>query len=266
MRELKDRFMAFSSLVAMILALIPILSLLAVTLVEGAWRISPSFLINEPAPPGQGGGIGNAIQGTFMMIVVAAALGISVGICSGIYMAEYSQKSHILEIFTDVMAGVPSIILGLVVFLILVRFIGFSALAGGVALSLIMIPIVARSTEEALKEVPNDVREAAAALGIPKWKTILYINLRAAEDGIKSGLLLSTARALGEAAPLLFTAFGSQFYSGINLLQPASSMSLVIYTYGSSPWQDWRGMAWGTALLLLLITAFMSVFSRRRSR
>lgn len=263
MRELKDRIVAFSSLAMTASVVLLILSLVAVTFAEGAWRISPSFLVNEPAPPGQGGGIGNAIQGTLMMIIVAAALGISIGVCSGIYMAEYSQKAHLFELFTDVMAGVPSIILGLVVFLTLVRLIGFSALAGGVALSLIMIPIVARSTEEALKEVPDDVREAAAALGIPKWRAVLHINLRAAEDGIKSGLLLSTARALGEAAPLLFTAFGSQFYSGMNLLQPASSMSLVIYIYGSSPWQDWRGMAWGTALLLLLITAFMSAFARR---
>ena len=263
MRELKDRIAASASFIAMILAVLPILSIIAVTFAEGAWRISLPFLINEPAPPGQGGGIGNAIIGTFMMMVVASALGISIGVLSGIYMAEYSQKAHIFELFTDVMAGVPTIILGLVVYLILVRFIGFSALAGGVALSLIMMPIIARSTEEALKEVPNEVREAAAALGIPKWKAVLHKNLRAAEEGIKSGLLLSTARALGEAAPLLFTAFGSQFYSGLNLLQPASSMSLVVYTYGASPWEDWRGIAWGTALLLLLITAFMSAFARR---
>jgi phosphate transport system permease protein len=222
-----------------------------------------------PKPVGEtGGGMANAIVGTFILLGQAAVLGVPIGVLGGVFLSEYgsSRLNWWIRFAADVLNGVPSITWGMVVYaLIVVPMKGFSALAGGIVLGLMMIPLVMRTTEEVLQLVPNGYREAALALGIAKWRTIVQIVARTALKGIVTGVLLALSRVAGETAPLLFTAFGNHFWTH-RLTDPISAMPLQIFAYAISPYDDWHRQAWAGALALLLLVLFISTGVRVLTR
>jgi phosphate transport system permease protein len=215
------------------------------------------FVTCLPTPVGvSGGGMANAILGTLTLVLVASCVGLPIGIMAGVYLSEFGKKNNfawMVRFTADVLSGVPSIVTGIVAYTLIVRPMHkFSALAGGVALGFMMIPIVTRTTEELVKMVPHSLREASWALGISRWRTILSIVIRTARNGILTGVLLSIARVSGETAPLLFTAFNNQFWPhGIN--EPTASLTVQVFTYAISPFKDWQDQAWTGALVLLML-------------
>ncbi len=223
-------------------------------LANGASSVNWDFFTKLPTPVGvPGGGMVNAIVGSLKLLALAAAIGIPVGVLGGVYLAEYgsAQVNSLLRFVADVLNGVPSITWGVVVYgLVVLRFKGFSAYAGGLALGLIMIPLIIRTTEEVILLVPNGYREAALALGVSRWKTIVHIVMKTASKGIITGILLALARVGGETAPLLFTAFGNRFWNH-NLAEPIAALPLQIFTYAISPYDDWHRQAWAGALVLV---------------
>ena len=249
-------------------ALILILSYIAVT---GVTQLSLGFLVNTPKPVGEpGSGIANAIVGTLILITVASVIGLPVGIMGGLYLAEFGSNRFgtLLRFLIDTLTGVPSIIVGVFVWTVMVRPLGhFSAISGGVALAIIMMPIVARTTEEMIRLVPQSLREAALALGAPVWRMSLGVVLRAAIGGVATGAMLAIARIAGETAPLLFTAL-SYNYMSTDLNQPIASLTYQIYYYAGSPYEQWHSMAWAATLVLvamiLAINVMVRVFSRNR--
>ncbi len=255
------------SAIALLLLVTPLVSIFSAVLIEGVKALSWDMFTKLPQPPGsKGGGIANAIQGTLILVSLSSAISIPIGFLAGIFMSEYSENglSSFLKSITEILSGIPSIIAGLFVFSVVVLPMGtFSALAGALALSVLSIPLIARATESALASVPRDIREAALALGIPKWKAIVWIVVRAASGGIIAGIMLSIARVAGETAPLLFTAFGSQYFAK-SLLEPVTALPLVIYVYGSSPWEEWVRLAWGASLLLVITVTMISVIVKER--
>lgn len=241
---------------AAVLVIVPLLAIFLYLLIKGAGSVSLTFLTQTPKPPGElGGGMANAIVGTGLILAVASVLGVPLGIGCGIYLAEYGRGrfGDLVRFTADVLNGVPSIVIGIAVYgLIVLRQKHFSALSGGVALGIMMIPTIARATEEMLLMVPNVVREAALGLGIPKWRTTLSISLRTASAGVITGCMLAFARVAGETAPLLFTAFGNQFWN-LKLNQPTAALSLQVFTYAISPYDDWHRQAWAGALILIVL-------------
>jgi phosphate transport system permease protein len=241
---------------AAILVLIPLLAVFAYVLAKGIGSINIAFLTQIPKPPGEvGGGMANAIVGTGLILAIASVLGVPMGIGCGIYLAEYGRGrfGDLIRFTADVLNGVPSIVIGMSVYgLIVVRQKHFSAFSGGIALGIMMIPTIARATEEMLLMVPNVVREAALGLGIPKWRTTISITLRTASAGVITGCMLAFARVAGETAPLLFTAFGNQFWN-LKLNQPTAALSLQVYTYALSPYDDWHKQAWAGSLILVVM-------------
>ncbi len=223
-------------------------------LVNGASSVNWNFFTKLPTPVGvTGGGMVNAIVGSLELLALAAAIGIPVGVLGGVYLAEYgsARVNSMLRFIADVLNGVPSITWGVVVYgLVVLRFKGFSAYAGGLALGLIMIPLIIRTTEEVILLVPNGYREAALALGVSRWKTIVHVVMKTASKGIITGILLALARVGGETAPLLFTAFGNRFWNH-NLSEPIAALPLQIFTYAISPYDDWHRQAWAGALVLV---------------
>ena len=223
-------------------------------LVNGAGAVNWDFFTKLPAPVGAaGGGMANAILGSIELLALAGVIGIPVGVLGGVYLAEYGSAriNSLLRFLADVLNGIPSITWGVVVYgLIVLRFKGFSAYAGGVALGLIMIPLILRTTEEVVLLVPNGYREAALALGVSRWKTIVHIVMKTASRGIITGILLALARVGGETAPLLFTAFGNRFWNH-SLSEPIAALPLQIFTYAISPYDDWHRQAWAGALVLV---------------
>ncbi len=244
------------AVLAAILVILPLLAIFIYLLIKGIGSVNITFLTQTPKPPGElGGGMANGIVGTAMILAVASLIGIPLGIGSGIYLAEYGRNrfGDLIRFTADVLNGVPSIVVGITVYsLIVIRQKHFSAFSGGVALGIMMIPTVARATEEMLLMVPNVVREAAYGLGIPKWRTTLSISLRTASAGVITGCMLAFARVAGETAPLLFTAFGNQFWS-LKLNQPMAALSLQVYTYAISPYDDWHKQAWAGSLILIVL-------------
>ena len=244
------------AILAAILVILPLLAIFIYLLIKGIGSVNITFLTQTPKPPGElGGGMANGIVGTAMILAVASLIGIPLGIGSGIYLAEYGRNrfGDLIRFTADVLNGVPSIVVGITVYsLIVIRQKHFSAFSGGVALGIMMIPTVARATEEMLLMVPNVVREAAYGLGIPKWRTTLSITLRTASAGVITGCMLAFARVAGETAPLLFTAFGNQFWS-LKLNQPMAALSLQVYTYAISPYDDWHKQAWAGSLILIVL-------------
>jgi phosphate transport system permease protein len=237
---------------------------------RGLTAISFQFLTDTPKPVGEGGGIGNAITGTFMLLLLACVMGLPVGIAGGIYLAEFGNSwfGQTVRFLADTLTGVPSIIVGVFVYtLIVLPQKHFSALAGSVALALIMIPIVTRTTEEMIRLVPNSLREGALALGAPQWRVTLGVVLPAASSGIATGVMLAIARVTGETAPLLFTAFGSRFFNWY-LDQPTSSLTVQIYNYAISPYDEWHAQAWAATLVLmtfiLVINIAVRFFTRKK--
>ena len=249
--------------------LIPLVLIFAYLLLKGVGSLNLAFFTSLPKPVGEsGGGMANAIVGTMILIALASAVGLPIGVATGVYLAEYgySRVGWIVRFCADVLNGVPSIVIGIYAYtLIVLPMKGFSAYAGGCALAVIMLPIVARTTEEMLKLVPNSLREGALALGVPAWRATLLVVIRTARAGIVTGIMLSVARIAGETAPLLFTAFGSQYWHQ-GLGQPISSLPVQIYTYAISPFDDWHRQAWAGALVLLSLIFVTSLSVRLLTR
>ena len=249
---------------ASVLVLIPLLAIFVYVLLKGIGSVNIAFLTQLPKPPGEeGGGMANAIVGSGVILAMASLIGIPLGIGCGIYLAEYARGrlGDLVRFTADVLNGVPSVVIGMAVYgLIVVRQKHFSAFSGGVALGIMMVPTIARATEEMLLMVPNIVREAALGLGIPKWRTTLSITLRTASAGVITGCMLAFARVAGETAPLLFTAFGNQFWN-LKLDQPTAALSLQVYVYALSPYDDWHKQAWAGSLILIvmIVTAVAAV-------
>ncbi len=261
-RRLKDRLFTAFCICSTALALIPLGSMLYTIFMKGFSVISLSFLTELPAPPGEpGGGFGNAIQGSLIVVGIASAIGIPLGIAAGMYLGEYpnSRLSRAISFTADVLTGVPSIITGIFAYMLVVlRFGGFSALAGGVALATMMLPFIVRTTEEAMKLVPWELREASLALGATRWRTTLQVVLSTARFGIATGILLTIARIAGETAPLLFTAFNNRFWFD-GVMQPVATLPVMIYTYAISPFDDWHAQAWGGALVLVTMILLLNM-------
>ena len=254
---------------ATLLVLIPLAILFTHIVKMGISSISLDFFIHIPKPTGEtGGGMANGIGGSALLIGMASALGIPLGVLGAVYLSEYggSRISTAIRFSADVLSGIPSIITGMVAYaLLVVPMKGFSALAGAVALALIMIPIILRTTEEQLKMVPHSLREASLALGIPLWRTTLKVTLRSAMAGVVTGVLLAIARISGETAPLLFTALGNQFWSA-SLTEPIAALPLQIFNFAISPYEDWHKLAWGGALVLVSLMFVLSLTARYLGR
>ncbi|MGO8806588.1 MAG: phosphate ABC transporter permease PstA [Candidatus Bathyarchaeia archaeon] len=255
-RKILNKLMTILVIVAVLLAVIPLVLILGDVFVRGAPALSIGFLTHLQKPPNvSGGGIANAIVGTFTMVGIASLISVPIGIGAGIFFSEWasSKVSTISSFMNDVLTGFPSIVLGLFVFVIIVfPTRQFSAFAGGVALSFVMLPIIARTTGESLKLVPMTLREASMALGIPRWKTIFRIVIGTGKNGLLTGILLAVARATGETAPILLTA-STSIYFAKSIFQPTASMTVLIYNYATSPYASWQTQAWGAALVLILI-------------
>jgi phosphate transport system permease protein len=250
---------------AALLATLPLILILVHLIRAGASSLDLAVFTSTPRPVGEaGGGMANAIVGTLVVVGIAAGVGLPVGVGAGLYLAEHrgTRLAWTVRFLSDVLNGLPSIVLGIFAWDLLVRPFGhFSALAGGVALGAIMIPLVTRATEEMISLVPGSLREAALALGYPRWRTSLTIVLRTALPGIVTGALVAVARVAGETAPLLFTAFGNQFWS-TSVTQPVAALPLQIFTYAISPYDEWHAQAWAGALVLIAIVLVISVVSR----
>lgn len=252
-----------------VVVLVPLLSIFLYVVQKGAAGLSLSFFTQLPKPVGEtGGGMGNAVVGTLTLIAIASAIGLPVGILSGVYVAEVGRGklADLVRFFAEVLSGVPSITVGVFVYaLVVVPMKHFSAFAGGVSLAIIMIPTVTRTTEELLRMVPPHLREASLALGVPMWRTSLFVVLRTAAPGIATGVMLAVARIAGETAPLLFTAFNNRFLS-TRLDQPIASLPVQILTYSTSPYQDWQQQAWTGALVLVVVILILNVLARLGTR
>ena len=245
------------AVVSTILVVAPLVAIFGYLLYKGASSLNYAFFTQIPKPAGEpGGGMANAIVGSAVILAMASAIGIPIGIASGIYLAEFGRGSRfatLVRFTADVLNGVPSIVMGIAVYsLIVLPQKHFSALSGGAALGIMMIPTVTRTTEEMLLTVPNSVREAALGLGLPNWRSVLSITLRTASPGVITGCMLAFARVAGETAPLLFTAFGNNFWSS-NLNEPIAALPLQIYIYAISPYDDWHRLAWAGSLVLILL-------------
>ncbi len=264
-RKAKSTIMIVLSVLCAVIAIIPLFIILFYTISQGLSSINWSFFTQMPKPAGEtGGGMANALAGTGILILIGSVIGLPVGIFSGIYLSEnrssYFAKS--VRFLAEVLNGIPSIVIGVVAYIIVVLPMKhFSAFAGGVALGILMMPLVTRTTEEMMNLIPNSVREAALGLGIPRWKTTLFVILPAAFKGIFTGILLSIARASGETAPLLFTALGNRFWS-TDLGQPIASLTVFIYDYAKAPFDDWNRQAWAAALVLILLIMFINILFR----
>jgi phosphate transport system permease protein len=240
-----------------VLVVAPLVAILAYLLYKGASSLNLAFFTKIPAPVGEdGGGMANSIVGSGIVLALASSMGIPVGIAAGVYLAEFGQGKFLanaVRFTADVLNGVPSIVMGISIYsLIVMQQHHFSAFAGGVALAIMMVPTITRTTEEMLSTVPQMVREAALGLGIPKWRTTISISLKTALPGIITGCMLAFARVAGETAPLLFTALGNQFWN-LNLNQPMAALPLQIFAYAVSPYDEWHRLAWAGALVLIVM-------------
>src|ERR1700736_1365994 len=263
-RRIVDHAMTGVASLTVILVLAPLIAIFGYLVYRGIGSINWAFLTQTPKPVGEsGGGMAHAIVGSGVILGIASLIGVPFGVGAGIYLAEFGQNrlGQAIRFTADVLNGVPSIVIGIVAYSIVVLYQKhFSALAGGVALAIMMVPTITRTTEEMLLLVPQALREAAYGLGIPRWRTTLSITLRTATSGVLTGVMLAFARVAGETAPLLFTAFGNQHWS-LRIDQPTAALPLQIYTYGLSPYDDWHRQAWAGALVLiiLIVTAVAAV-------
>ncbi|MHB1421270.1 MAG: phosphate ABC transporter permease PstA [Bacillota bacterium] len=264
-RRITNIFMLALSVVATMIALIPLFSIIIYVGTKGVAALNLDFLTHLPKPVGEvGGGMANAIVGTFTLVTIAAVIGVPIGILAGIYLAEFGRGKFawFVRFTCDVLTGIPSIVVGIFVYaLIVLSMGGFSAIAGGISLAIIMIPLITRTTEEMIRLVPMSLREASLALGASQVRTIFSIVLRSASGGIVTGIMLAIARAAGETAPLLFTALNNSFWQR-GLDQPIASLPVQIFTYAISPFEDWHNQAWAGALVLMMMILVSSVFAR----
>jgi phosphate transport system permease protein len=268
-RKFKSGFVVVLCCGAALATVAPLALVFTHLLHQGFSSINWAFFTELPKPVGEGGGgMANAIVGTFILLGLAGCLGVPAGVLGGVYLAEYgtARMNWLLRLMADILNGVPSIIWGVVAYgLVVVPFKRFSALAGGFALGLMMIPLIMRTTEEVLRLVPGGYREAALALGIPQWRVITQIVMRTALKGIVTGVLLALARVSGETAPLLFTAFGNRFWNQ-HLTDPIAALPLQIFTYAISPYEEWQRQAWAGALVLVCMTFFVNLIVRLLTR
>lgn len=255
-RSLTDLLATCLAAAAVVVVVAPLVAIFGYLIYRGASALNWAFLTQAPKPVGEtGGGMGNAIAGSALILAVASGIGIPLGVGAGIYLAEYGRGrlAMVVRFVADVLNGVPSIVMGIAVYaLVVVKQRHFSAFAGGVALGIMMMPTITRATEEMLLMVPRPVREAALGLGIPEWRTVVSVTLRTASAGIITGIMLAFARVAGETAPLLFTAFGNQFWN-FKLSEPTAALPLQIFTYAISPYEEWHQQAWAGALVLIAL-------------
>jgi phosphate transport system permease protein len=253
------------AIACVLLVMLPLAAIFIYLVIRGIGSLNLAFFTQIPKPVGEtGGGMANAIVGSIVILLIGSVIGVPLGVGSGVYLSEYSrgQFGRLVRFTADVLNGVPSIVIGIAVYALLVlRQKHFSALSGGVALGIMMIPTITRSTEEMLRLVPSSIREAALGLGIPQWRSTLSITLRTAISGIVTGVMLAFARVSGETAPLLFTAFGNQFWS-TRLNQPIAALPLQIFVYAISPFEEWHRLAWGGALVLIVLIVLTSASVR----
>jgi phosphate transport system permease protein len=264
-RQLRSRFFTGLCVLCAAVVIVPLFSIFLYVVRRGLRGLSLGFFVHLPQPVGEtGGGMGNAVLGTVVLIALACAFGLPIGIGAGIYLAEVGRGRlrTVVRFTADVLAGVPSISIGVFVYaFVVVTMRRFSALAGGVALAVVMIPTVTRTTEELLRLVPPHLREAALGLGVPAWRTSLFVVLRTAAPGIATGVMLSIARIAGETAPLLFTAFNNRYW-GFEIDRPMASLPVQILTYATSPYRDWQDQAWTGALVLITLIFVLNLTAR----
>ncbi len=246
-------------------SILPLFFILFFITSKGISVINWDFLTQLPKPVGElGGGISNALIGTFLLVTIASIFSIPIGILTGIFLSEYrnGKLAYLTRLCTEILQGIPSIVIGIIAYIWLVIPLGsFSALSGGIALGLMMLPVIIMATEETLKLIPESLREASLALGVSYPRTVLKVILPAGFSGIITGILLGTARIAGETAPLLFTAFGNP-YMNYNILKPINSLPLVIFNYASSPYPEWHKLAWGASLVLIILTLILNLFTK----
>jgi len=269
-RYIADKVFIWLSFVCVIAAMVPLASILYYVTVNGISAINWDFFTQLPPPPGfqvSGGGLGNAIQGTLILVGLAAAIGIPIGVFSGVYISEYGNNFYgrTVRLLGDVLVGNPSIVVGVLLYvLIVIPEHGFSVKAGSVALAVMMIPIISATTSEALKLVPNSIREASVALGVKRWRTVLLV-VNNAKTGIATGVLLATARVMGETAPLIYTVAVNNFwYSGLSA--PVGYLTYYIWNYATSGFQNWTSLAWGAAFILIVMILVINIAVRTLTR
>lgn len=264
-RNKKNRFFKGIIIAGTLIATIPLLLILFYIFKQGASAINWHFLTQLPKPVGEsGGGVSNALVGSILILLVSCLLAIPIGIVVGIYLSEdkTSRLGYYCRLAVDVLQGIPSIVIGIIIYEWVVKPMGgFSALSGSIALSLMMLPSIIKSTEETLKLLPDTLKESSLALGVPYYKTILKVIVPTGLSGITTGIILSIARVIGETAPLLFTAFGNPFIS-TNIFKPMSSLPLIIFNYATSPYEDWHQLAWGASMLLILMILILNIITK----
>lgn len=264
-RKLPDQVFKGVATVSSVVGIFFLGWILVVVVHRGIAAISPSFFTDLPSPPGvAGGGLANAMLGTIMMTFMAAVVGVPAGVLCGVYLSEYGRGrlSSVIRFLINVMMGIPSIIMGLFIYTLIVLPMGhFSGYAGGAALALLILPIVARTTEDMLALVPNALRESALALGTPRWRVTVGILFRAARNGMITGILLAVARVGGETAPLLFTSLNSPYWPS-NLNEPTGNLTVTIFNYAMSPYPDWQRNAWGASLLIMMGVLALTIAAR----
>jgi phosphate transport system permease protein len=255
-RRFTDHAMTGAAIATVVIVLAPLVAIFGYLVYRGVGAIDWAFLTQTPKPVGEvGGGMANAIVGSLFILAIASIIGVPLGVGAGIYLAEYGRNrlGSVIRFTCDVLNGVPSIVIGIVAYAIVVLPQGhFSALAGGTALAIMMVPTISRTTEEMLLLVPQALREGAYGLGVPRWRTTLSIVLRTATSGVITGIMLAFARVAGETAPLLFTALGNTYWS-LRYDQPIAALPLQIYTYANSPYDDWHRQAWAGSLVLIIL-------------
>lgn len=265
-RHALNRVMLTLSGVAVALGLVWLFWIIATLLWKGGGALGLALFIESTPPPGEAGGLANAMLGSVLMVGVATLVGTPVGVLAGTYLAEFGQRgwlAPVVRFLNDVLLSAPSIVIGLFVYAVFVSQVGhFSGWAGAMALAIIMIPVVVRATDNMLALVPGGLREAAAALGCPQWRMVLFISYRAARSGIMTGVLLAIARIAGETAPLLFTALSNQFFT-LNMNAPIANLPVVIFQYAASPFDDWNQLAWAGALVITFVVLILNIVARR---
>jgi phosphate transport system permease protein len=268
-RIIKDRIFKGTAALFAVVSMLPLLFILLYIIKNGIAAINWQFLTELPKPVGElGGGIANALVGTGILVFIACLFSIPLGIAAGVYLSEHriGRLAYAVRLSADVLQGIPSIVIGIIAYIWLVVPMGmFSALSGGIALGIMMLPVIVRTTEETLKLVPETLKEASLALGVPYYKTILKVIVPAGLSGVLTGILLSIARITGETAPLLFTAFGSPFMD-VNILKPVNSMPLLIFNYATSPYPEWHALAWGASFVLVVFVLMLNILAKVISR
>jgi phosphate transport system permease protein len=268
-RIAKDVGFKATVVVLSFLSMVPLFLILFYILRNGLSSLSWKFLMELPKPVGEaGGGIANAIVGSFLLIIIASLPAVPIGITAGVYLSEHKRGklSYLLRLAVEVLQGTPSVVVGIIAYLWLVISMGgFSALSGGIALGIMMLPVIVRATEETLKLIPDTLKEASLALGVPYYRTILKVVLPAGLSGIATGILISVARIAGETAPLLFTAFGNAFMN-VNIIKPVNALPLLIYNYATSPYPEWHSVAWGASCVLVGFVLTLNVVTRIMAR